>query len=99
MLPEQDESRKVESLLSKRAALGQKRGDLERKIRELGSLPADAFDKFRDTTLKDLLRLLQKAQNQLKKYGCAPSLVCLFCPSSPPSKTSCASCRAGGLWM
>ncbi len=89
MLPEQDESRKVESLLSKRAALGQKRGDLERKIRELGSLPADAFDKFRDTTLKDLLRLLQKAQNQLKKYGCAPSLFCLFCPLPPPSKTAC----------
>lgn len=68
-MPEQDESRKVESLLSKRAALQQKRGDLERKIRELGSLPADAFDKYQGTSLKDLLRLLQKAQNQLKKYG------------------------------
>lgn len=73
----QDESRKVESLLSKRATLQQKRGDLERKIRELGSLPADAFEKYRDHSLKQLLQLLQKAQTQLKKYGCA------LCSSAP----------------
>ncbi|CAL8464327.1 g3862 [Coccomyxa elongata] len=65
----QDETRKVESLLSKRATLQQKRGDLERKIRELGSLPADAFEKYRDHSLKQLLQLLQKAQTQLKRYG------------------------------
>ena len=74
----QDESRKVESLLSKRATLQQKRGDLERKIRELGSLPADAFEKYRDHSLKQLLQLLQKAQTQLKKYGYA-------CPCSSPA--------------
>lgn len=58
-------------MLSKRATLQQKRGDLERKIRELGSLPADAFEKYRDHSLKQLLQLLQKAQTQLKKYGYA----------------------------
>jgi len=67
----QDESRKVEGLLARRAALQQKRGDLERKIRELGSLPGEAFDKYRDKSLKELHRRLQTAQNELKKYGCA----------------------------
>lgn len=65
----QDESRKVENLLSKRAALQQKKADLERKIRDLGTLPADAFDKYRDQPLKMLHSLLHKAQQELKKYG------------------------------
>ena len=65
----QDELRKVENLLSKRAGLQQKRVDLERKIRELGSLPAEAFEKYRDRSLASLHKLLQQAQNELKKYG------------------------------
>ena len=65
----QDESRKVEGLLSKRAGLQQKKADLERKIRELGSLPADAFEKYRDKSLASLHKLLQQAQNELRKYG------------------------------
>ena len=65
----QDELRKVENLLSKRAGLQQKRADLERKIRELGSLPAEAFEKYRDRSLGSLHKLLQQAQNELKKYG------------------------------
>ncbi len=65
----QDESRKVETLLSKRAAWQQKKSDLERKIRELGSLPAEAFEKYRDKSLTSLHKLLQQAQNELKKYG------------------------------
>ena len=66
----QDESRRVEALLTKRAALQAKRADLERKIRDLGSLPADAFDKYREHGLPALHKLLAKAQQQLKKYGC-----------------------------
>jgi len=65
----QDESRKVENLLSKRAGLQQKKADLERKIRELGSLPAEAFEKYRDKSLNSLHKLLQQAQVELKKYG------------------------------
>jgi structural maintenance of chromosome 3 (chondroitin sulfate proteoglycan 6) len=65
----QDESRKVENLLAKRAALQQKKTDLERKIRDLGTLPADAFDKYRNEPLKRLHKLLHEAQQQLKKYG------------------------------
>ncbi len=74
VLGAQDESRRAEALLTKRAALQAKRADLERKIRDLGSLPADAFDKYRDQGLPALHRLLQKAQAQLKKFGCACTL-------------------------
>ena len=59
----------METLLSKRAGLQQKKADLERKIRELGSLPAEAFEKYRDKSLSSLHKLLQQAQNELKKYG------------------------------
>ena len=60
----------MEALLTKRAALQQRTADLERKIRDLGSLPADAFEKFRGRPLKDLHRQLQRAQQALKQYGC-----------------------------
>lgn len=59
----------MEGLLSKRAGLQQKKADLERKIRELGSLPAEAFEKYRDKSLASLHKLLQQAQNELRKYG------------------------------
>lgn len=64
----------MEALLTRRGALQGKRADLERKIRDLGSLPADAFDKYREHALPALHKLLAKAQQQLKKYGC----VCLY---------------------
>ena len=68
----QDETRKVEALLARRAALAQKKADLERRVRELGSLPADAFEKYRGQPLPQLHKLLEKTQAQLKKFQCAP---------------------------
>lgn len=68
----QDESRKVEALLARRAALAQKKVDLERRVRELGSLPADAFERYRGQALPALHALLAKTQAQLKKFQCAP---------------------------
>ena len=59
--------------MTKRTALQAKRGDLEKAIRELGTLPADAFEKYREKTLPQLHKLLGQAQTQLKKYGCVPS--------------------------
>lgn len=41
----QDESKALEQLLNQRTVQLQKREDLNRKIRDLGVLPADAFDK------------------------------------------------------
>lgn len=41
----QDESKDLEQLLSTRNLLHAKREDLMKKIRDLGSLPSDAFEK------------------------------------------------------
>ena len=65
----QGESNAVAQLLAKRSTLLQKKADHEKKIRELGSLPADAFEKYQGKSLADVNKLLAKAQKQLKKYG------------------------------
>ncbi|KAF6777393.1 hypothetical protein AHF37_02935 [Paragonimus kellicotti] len=40
-----------------------------KKIRDLGSLPANAFDKFQDKGMKQLFKLLDKANRELKRYS------------------------------
>ncbi|KAK9866710.1 hypothetical protein WJX84_008069 [Apatococcus fuscideae] len=65
----QDEQRTLEQMMAKRSGLQQKKGDLEKKIREMGTLPADAFEKYRDRSPKELHKLLHKCQGQLSKYG------------------------------
>lgn len=65
----QDEAKRREALMTKRTALTAKRADLEKAVRELGTLPADAFEKYREDSLPQLHKLLSKAQTQLKKYG------------------------------
>lgn len=40
-----------------------------KKIRELGSIPAEAFDKFHNTGIKQLYSQLEKANQQLKQYA------------------------------
>lgn len=52
-----DDSRSVETLASKQAALRQRKTDFEKKIRDLGSLPADAFEKYRAKNAKVRARL------------------------------------------
>lgn len=64
----QDEEKALETLMSKRTALQAKRSELERKIKDLGSLPSEAFEKYHDHTLQDLRKLLHKANTQLKKF-------------------------------
>ena len=79
----QDEASKLDQLWAKRAILQQKKADLEKKIRDLGSLPSSAFDKFRNHSLSSLQQLLSKAQAALKKYGSVASLSELppLCPT------------------
>ena len=64
----QDEEKALETLMSKRSALQAKRTELERKIKDLGSLPSEAFEKYQDHRLQDLHKLLQKSNTQLKKF-------------------------------
>lgn len=74
----QDEEKALETLMSKRSALQAKRTELERKIKDLGSLPAEAFEKYQDYPLQDLHNLLQKSNTQLKKFRLG-SLFWLLC--------------------
>ncbi|KAK9806507.1 hypothetical protein WJX73_005362 [Symbiochloris irregularis] len=65
----QDEAKRMEALMAKRSALQAKRGDLEHKIRDLGTLPADAFQKYREESLPALHKRLTKTQAKLKTFG------------------------------
>ena len=58
----------MEVLMAKRAALHGKKTDTERRIRELGSLPGDAFEKFQAALPKELHKQLTRTNGQLKKY-------------------------------
>jgi structural maintenance of chromosome 3 (chondroitin sulfate proteoglycan 6) len=65
----QDQAGELEKLLSKKQTLVHKKQDLEHKIRELGSLPSDAFGSHSEKSKKSLLQLQDKVQNELKKYS------------------------------
>lgn len=64
-----DTSRLVEDINTRRSALNLKKSDLERKVRELGSLPADAYEKHRSASAKELHSRLQKVNAELKDFG------------------------------
>jgi len=64
-----DDEREMEGLMAKRTTLQTKREGLQRKIRELGSLPSDAFERYRGKALKTLHSLLGKTNEQLAKLG------------------------------
>merc|ERR1711902_300171 len=40
-----------------------------KKIRELGSLPSDAFEKYKSMSQKQLFKQLERANQELKKYS------------------------------
>eukprot|EP00249_Psilotum_nudum_P021227 c28024_g1_i1 orf=174-3791(+) len=65
----QDEAKDLEQLLNKRNLLQAKREDLMKKIRDLGSLPSDAFEKYQKKSLKELHKMLHKCNEQLKKFS------------------------------
>jgi structural maintenance of chromosome 3 (chondroitin sulfate proteoglycan 6) len=57
----------MEVLASRRSALQAREGDLQRRIRDLGSLPADAFDKYKGKSTKALHKQLEKVGGDLAK--------------------------------
>ena len=75
--PSQDEAKVTEALLAREAALRLRRGDLERRIKELGTLPANAYDDaLRGKSPKQLQRALKQANERLKQCGCALAALC-----------------------
>ncbi|KXJ23506.1 structural maintenance of chromosomes protein 3 [Exaiptasia diaphana] len=65
----QDDAKALEKIANKRSLLMKKKDDCMKKIRELGSLPSDAFDKFQKTALKTLWKKLHHCNEELKKYS------------------------------
>lgn len=64
---EQDRT-KAETMFSQRAVYSQSKADAERKIRELGSLPAD-FEKYKSIAHGSLLKKLKRTNEGLKAYA------------------------------
>merc|ERR1719420_1596662 len=56
-------------MASKQTVFQTKIEDCTKKIRELGSLPTDAFSKYKNMSQKQLFKQLDKAQLELKKYS------------------------------
>ncbi|XP_042430532.1 structural maintenance of chromosomes protein 3 [Zingiber officinale] len=65
----QDEAKELEQLLSKRNILVSKQEDFMKKIRDLGSLPSDAFDTYKKKNIKELQKLLHACNEQLKQLS------------------------------
>ncbi|GLJ18306.1 hypothetical protein SUGI_0323950 [Cryptomeria japonica] len=65
----QDEAKDLEQLLNKRNLLQGKREEFMKKIRDLGSLPSDAFEKNKRKNLKELHKMLHKCNENLKKFS------------------------------
>ncbi|KAJ3224845.1 Structural maintenance of chromosomes protein 3 [Clydaea vesicula] len=65
----QKEARTKEKYMSKKVVLINKKEECEMNIRELGLIPDEAFEKFKDLPNKKLLGKLHKVNESLKKYG------------------------------
>lgn len=65
----QDEAKDLEQLLTRRNTLLSKQEDCMKRIRDLGSLPSDAFDTYKKKSLKELQKLLHKCNDQLQKFS------------------------------
>ncbi|CAG0919332.1 unnamed protein product [Notodromas monacha] len=63
------DARDLEKMASKQTLYQDKISECTQKIRDLGSLPSEAFTKYQNLTTKQLFKQLEKANTELKKYG------------------------------
>uniref|UniRef100_A0A1I7XRV0 SMC_N domain-containing protein n=1 Tax=Heterorhabditis bacteriophora TaxID=37862 RepID=A0A1I7XRV0_HETBA len=63
-----DFSKQADIICTKQSTLQTKREESVKKIRELGSLPTDAFSKYQGMSSKQLDKKLAECLNELKKY-------------------------------
>ncbi|KAK8783138.1 hypothetical protein V5799_015521 [Amblyomma americanum] len=64
-----DDAKDLEKMTSRQSVLLKKKEECTRKIRELGSLPGDAFEKYQNLSLKQLFKKLEQSNHELKKYS------------------------------
>merc|ERR1719505_298199 len=65
----EEDAKNMEKIANKKSLLVKKKEECMKKIRELGSLPADAFDKYQKTPVKQLWKKLNQVNEELKKYS------------------------------
>ncbi len=65
----EDRQKEIESLNNKKALLLTKKSELERRVRELGTLPADAYELHRSSNSAELQKALQLANQEAKKFA------------------------------
>merc|ERR1712024_195178 len=63
------DAKELEKMASKQTVFQTKIEDCTKKIRELGSLPTDAFSKYKNMSQKQLFKQLEKANLESKKYS------------------------------
>jgi structural maintenance of chromosome 3 (chondroitin sulfate proteoglycan 6) len=59
----------MDKLMNQRQIYASKREDCLKKIRELGALPNEAFDKYKSWDIKKLMSKLEKTNAELKKMS------------------------------
>ena len=65
----EEDAKELEKMASKQTVFQAKIEECTKKIRELGSLPTDAFSKYKNMSQKQLFKQLEKANLELKKYS------------------------------
>merc|ERR1719244_1426672 len=65
----EEDAKDLDKMASKQNLLHQKIDECTKKIRDLGSLPSDAFDKYQNLATKALFKKLETANNELRKYS------------------------------
>eukprot|EP00889_Picochlorum_renovo_P007798 jgi/Picre1/34828/NNA_002294.t1 len=65
----EDRQKQLESLNNRKSVLLTKRAELERRVRDLGTLPADAYEMHRDATTEQLHSALHAANQEAKKFA------------------------------
>ncbi|XP_043912265.1 structural maintenance of chromosomes protein 3 [Protopterus annectens] len=63
------DAKELEKMTNRQGMLLKKKEECMKKIRELGSLPQEAFEKYQTHTLKQLFRKLEQCNTELKKYS------------------------------
>jgi len=64
-----EDAKELEKMSSKQSLLIKKKEECIRKIRELGSLPSDAFETYKNLSSKQLFKKLEQSNHELKKYS------------------------------
>ena len=65
----EDRHKQLETLTNRKSILLTKRSELEHRVRDLGTLPADAYEAHRDLSSEELHSALHKANQEAKKFA------------------------------